>query len=163
MGDVVEPDGPRRREPPRVVHLLRAFAFAYADRTSAIAADIGLHPTDLRALVELLDAERQGRQLTAGGLAQALGMTTPATAALLKRLERRGLLARRRSQLDGRRVELVASPAALELGWHHFGELVDLLAEIAGHFEPRTTLAMEEFLGDALDVLRGDRGGGTAG
>ncbi len=142
-----------KKEAPQAVHLLRKFAFAYTDRIAAIAADAGLHPTDLRALVELLDAQREGRQLTAGGLAEALGMTTPATAALLKRLERQQLLTRRRSQLDGRRVELLASPHAIALGWRHFGEVVDVLTNVINQLDPRSRTIAEQFLQQAVAAL----------
>jgi len=135
------------------VHLLRKFAFAYTDRIAAIAADAGLHPTDLRALVELLDAQREGRLLTAGGLAEALGMTTPATAALLKRLERQELLTRRRSEADGRRVELLASPHAIELGWRHFGAVVEVLADVINQLDSRSRAIAEEVLERAVTAL----------
>jgi len=141
------------KEPPQAVHLLRKFAFAYTDRIAEIAAEAGLHPTDLRALVELLDAERAGRRLTAGGLADALGMTTPATTALLKRMERQQLLTRRRSEVDGRRIELFASPHAIELGWRHFGEVVDLLAEVINQLDARSRVLAEKILQQTLDAL----------
>ena len=144
---------PRTDDVPRSVHLLRKLSLAYVDAIAALAVGAGLHQTDLRALIELLDAEREGRRLGAGDLARALGMTTQATTALVKRLEGEGLVMRRRSQSDGRRVELLVSPRALDIGWRHFGGLVAVLSEAVGGLDDSQHATLEHLLEHALGGL----------
>jgi len=136
-----------------LVHLLRKLSLAYVDAMSALAVTAGLHQTDLRALIELLDAEREGRRLGAGDLGRALGMTTQATTALVKRLEAEGLVVRRRSQSDGRRVELLVSPKALDIGWRQFGDLVAVLSEAVGGLDDADHATVEQLLEHALEGL----------
>jgi DNA-binding MarR family transcriptional regulator len=74
-------------------------SLAYADA-------VGLHPTDLYALNVL---ELSG-PLTAGALAQQIGLTTGATTRLIDRLEQRGHARRVTDSADRRRIliEVVA-------------------------------------------------------
>lgn len=76
---------------------LDRFALAFADRN-------GLHPTDLRALLALLDADRTGTAATPGWLAAELGLGSAATTAVLDRLVRAGHVQRAADQVDRRRV-----------------------------------------------------------
>ena len=55
----------------------------------------------------LAEARGAGTVVTAGDIAEKLGVTTARVAALLKRLESKGLIARRRSQADARVTEVV--------------------------------------------------------
>ena len=55
----------------------------------------------------LAEARGVGTVVTAGDIAERLGVTTARVAALLKRLESKGLIARRRSQADARVTEVV--------------------------------------------------------
>lgn len=144
---------PRTATVPPLVHLLRKFALAYVDAMAALAVEAGLHQTDLRALIELLDAAREDRRLGAGDLGRALGMTTQATTALIKRLEGEGLVTRRRNRSDARRVELLVSPHALDIGWHHFGQLVEVLSEAVVGLDDADHTTIERSLNHALRGL----------
>lgn len=55
----------------------------------------------------LAEARKSGTVVTAGAIAEKLGVSTPRVAALLKRLESKGLIARRRSAVDARVTEVV--------------------------------------------------------
>ena len=55
----------------------------------------------------LAEARGTGAVVTAGDIAERLGVTTARVAALLKRLESKGLIARRRSDADARVTEVV--------------------------------------------------------
>lgn len=53
-------------DPLRLVHLLRGLTVELDLFGAEFAARNGLHPTDLRALIHLLDAARAGRVVTPG-------------------------------------------------------------------------------------------------
>ncbi|MFJ6718470.1 MULTISPECIES: MarR family transcriptional regulator [unclassified Streptomyces] len=127
----------------RLVHLLRAVTVELHLRAAEFAARNGLHPTDLRALIRLLDADRVGDTVTPGRLGEALKLNSAGTTALLDRLERSGLVRRVRDERDRRRVLVAVEEKAVELGWSFFGPLIGSLVE-----------ASEEFTSAELDVVR---------
>jgi DNA-binding MarR family transcriptional regulator len=100
---------------------------------TAIAAQAGLHATDMQALGVLL---RRGEPVTAGDLAGVTGLTTGAVTRLVDRLERDGYVARRRDDLDRRKVWITAVPERLD--------------EIAGLYRD-VALAHERLLSDYSD------------
>jgi hypothetical protein len=91
------------------------------------ARSAGLHATDVRALVSLLDAERAGVEATPTWLAQQIGMTSQATTAVIHRLQAAGHVERVRSASEGRSSRLAVTDDAIDLGWSFFGPLLDRL------------------------------------
>jgi DNA-binding MarR family transcriptional regulator len=87
----------------------------------------------------MLDAERAEESMTPGRLGARLHLNSPATTAVIDRLEALGLLARERDPHDRRRVLLIVSEQAKTLGWSFFGPLV-----------ARILAAMDEF--DEIDL-----------
>ena len=92
----------------------------------------GLHTTDLRALIALLDAGRTGRRATPGWLGEQLGLNSAGITSLLDRLERLGRLQRVRDTEGRRRVFLEVTAKAVELGWSFFGPLIDAAIDEMG-------------------------------
>ena len=84
----------------------------------AVADSLGLNRTDMRC-VDILD--REGR-LTAGQLADHVGLTTGAVTTLVDRLERAGLARRVRDSEDRRRVYVELTDAARENGQRFYAE-----------------------------------------
>ncbi len=78
-----------------IVHLLRAVAVELGPHSARFANQNGTHPTDVRALIALMDAVRAGTELTAGRLGGPLGLNSAGTTALVDRLERAGQVRRR--------------------------------------------------------------------
>ncbi|WP_041823894.1 MarR family winged helix-turn-helix transcriptional regulator [Streptantibioticus cattleyicolor] len=130
----------------RLVHLLRAVTVELDLRGAEFAARNGLHPTDLRALIRLLDADRAGTAVTPGRLGEALRLNSAGVTALVDRLERLGLVRRDRDRRDRRRVLLTVTPEAVELGWSFFGPLIGQLVEVAGEFTPDELDAVRRYL-----------------
>jgi MarR family transcriptional regulator, negative regulator of the multidrug operon emrRAB len=89
----------------RTANLLGAFALTLADRTgAAVHAGAGVSGSDAAALITLRNyAEGEPLDL----LRRALALSQPGVVRLADRLERRGLVKRRRSGRDGRSVGLV--------------------------------------------------------
>ncbi|KUL51431.1 MarR family transcriptional regulator [Streptomyces sp. NRRL F-4489] len=146
----------------RLVHLLRAVTVEFGLRGAEFAGRNGLHPTDLRALICLLDAERAGATLTPGRLGEALRLNSAGTTALLDRLERLGLVRRRRDERDRRRVLLAVEQKAVEVGWAFFGPLIANLVETAEDFTPGELDAIQRYLTAALHAAA-PPGGNTKG
>ncbi len=134
----------------RLVHLLRAVTVEFDLRGAEFAARNGLHPTDLRALIHLLDADRAGTDVTAGWLGAALRLNSAGTTALLDRLERLGLVCRKRDENDRRRVMLTVERKAVELGWSFFGSLIANLVDAAKDFTPGELDIVHRYLTAAL-------------
>jgi DNA-binding MarR family transcriptional regulator len=119
-----------------LVHQLREVALRLDLAAMEFARTTGLHATDVRALIRLLDAERARVQATPTWLSQQLGMTSQATTAVIHRLEVAGHIERLRSASDGRSSRLVVSNSAVELGWQFFGPLLERLIEVTGDLSP---------------------------
>lgn len=116
-----------------LVHLLRAVAVDLNLLGADFAARTGLHPTDVRALIELLDAGRAGARMTPGQLGARLSLNSASTTAVVDRLERLGHVRRSRDERDRRRVLLDVDPQAVALGWQFFGPLIAaVLGVLAG-------------------------------
>ena len=107
----------------------------------------------------LAEARESGAVVTAGAIAEKLGVSTPRVAALLKRLESKGLIARERSAVDARvtevvltdegaarveafRIEMRAQVAMLidELGEERLRDFFETASEIRARLHPPTML-----------------------
>ncbi|MEU3987503.1 MarR family transcriptional regulator [Streptomyces platensis] len=129
-----------------LVHLLREVTVRLDLAGARFAGRNGLHPTDLRALISLLDAARAGEESTPGRLGDRLGLNSAGTTALIDRLERLGLLRRVRDTRDRRRVLLEVDDRALALGQSFFGPLIDRTIALLATFEAEEQAAIRRFL-----------------
>lgn len=112
----------------------------------AFAAANGLHPTDLRALIVLLDAARAGLDATPGWLAGQLDLGSAAVTALVDRLEGAGHLRRTRDRPDRRRVRLVVSDQAVTMGWSFWGPLISDVVGRLRSFDNNQIDTIRQFL-----------------
>jgi len=129
-----------------LIHLLRSVAVDLDLAAGAFAAGHGLHQTDLRALIALLDAERAGETMSPGRLGTRLRLNSPAVTALIDRLEGLGLARRQRDPGDRRRVLLAVSDEAKALGWTFFGPLIEGVLAALDAFSPAELDAYERVL-----------------
>ncbi|MGW1926372.1 MarR family transcriptional regulator [Streptomyces massasporeus] len=136
-----------------IFHLLREVTVEYGLRQGEFAARNGMHPTDVRALICLLDAERASTDATAGWLGERLGLNSAGTTAVVDRLERLGHVARVRDTRDRRRVLLTVEDRAKELGRAHFGPLVEGAVALLGGFEEAEKEAVRRFLAGVRDLM----------
>ncbi|MHB6909686.1 MarR family transcriptional regulator [Streptomyces sp. DB-54] len=138
-----------------LVHLLREVTVRLDLAGGEFAARNGLHPTDLRALIALLDAARAGEELTAGRLGARLGLNSAGTTALVDRLERLGYLRRVRDTRDRRRVLLAVDPGAVTLGRSFFGPLIERTLAMLDTFDAGERAAIRRFLTGVRDAADG--------
>ncbi|KJK59254.1 MarR family winged helix-turn-helix transcriptional regulator [Saccharothrix sp. ST-888] len=147
----------------QLVHLLRALTVELDLLGGEFAGLHGLHPTDLRALIALLDAARAGTQLTPGRLGEQLHLNSAGTTALVDRLERLGLIRRVRDTGDRRRVLLVVEERAMELGQSFFGPLIGGMVAALGDFDAAELAAARRFLVTMAQVVAATREGPAGG
>jgi len=137
----------------RTVHRLRALTVELDLLAASFAQRHGLHPTDLRALIALLDAAREGTPATPGRLGRELGVNSAGTTAVLDRLERLGLVRRTRDGHDRRRVLLEVTGRAVELGQGFFGPLIGEVAALVEGLSAAERATVEGFLASVREVV----------
>ena len=140
-------------EAPQTVHRLRALTLLLDEHGAAFARRHGLGPTDVRALIALLDLERTGVPASPTLLAQELRITTASTTVLLDRLERAGHVRRTPRADDRRRVDVTVTDSAKELGWAFFGPVIDTTRAVLAARTPAERAAVDRFLDDLLAAL----------
>ncbi|MFD6063401.1 MULTISPECIES: MarR family winged helix-turn-helix transcriptional regulator [Rhodococcus] len=137
----VDPD-----EGAQTVHRLRALAVELNLLGAEFAQLHGLHTTDLRALICILDAHRAGLAATPGWLGSQLGINSASVTALLDRMEKAGLIRRDRDADDRRRSLLAVTPRAVDLGQTFFGPLIDRAAAVLDDFDAVERATISRFL-----------------
>ena len=141
----------------RLAYLLRRLNVELDQLGHEFAVQHRLHPTDMRALVAVMDAARGGQIMTPGRLGEELNLTSPSVTALVDRLERQGHLRRVRDQRDRRRVTLEIEPQALALGADFFGPLnTELLAAMEAFSKAELQVA-SRFLEVMTEVIEANR------
>lgn len=107
---------------------------------------LGLGPTDVRFLT-LLDLYGP---LTPGRLATLTGLTTGSVTGVIDRLERAGLVGRRRDDTDRRKVRVVAMPEATARLAAERQDNLDLLDTVLERRDPAELAVIARFLGEVV-------------
>jgi DNA-binding MarR family transcriptional regulator len=141
----------------QVVHQLRAVTVELDLLAAEFAQRNGLHPTDLRALICLLDAARSGAPATPGQLGRQLGLNSAGTTALVDRLERLGHVRRTRDARDRRRVRLEVDEKAVALGWSFFGPLITEVVAALRALSRAELATVQHFLLDMQKIVAAQR------
>lgn len=136
----------------QIVHALRAATVELNLIGADFASTHRLHLTDLRAIIELLDAERAGTVVTPGLLGERLGLNSASVTALVDRLEEIGHVHRRRDPDDRRRVFLDVMPSAKDLGWAFFGPLIASIVTATTGFDETEIATVRRFLETVRDA-----------
>ncbi len=146
-----------------LVHLLRRVTMELDLLAATFAATHRLHPTDLRALVHLLDADRAGLTATPGWLGAQLGMNSAGVTGLVDRLEELGHIRRVRDTTDRRRIRLAVEPQAHTIGWAFFGPLITQLVSALHDFDEAELATVRRFLQTVDGAVRTTRTARPAG
>lgn len=139
----------------REVALLLRQLTVESNRSSAVFGDThGLHRTDLDALAVVVGAALAGREMTPGRLATELRLSSPATTALVDRLERSGHLVRERSSTDRRQVVLRVQDTARELAREFFTPMAGRVGAVLAEMTDDEVRVVGAFLHRAVEALR---------
>jgi len=138
---------------------LRALSAADGVLNAAVAAAMGIHPTDLLA-ADVLD--RDG-PMTVGALARTLHLSPGAATALVDRLERAGLAARRPDPTSRRRVLVTPTGEGADRSEALFAPLVTRAEELLSGYGDESLTLIEGFVRAATHLIsehaRAIRGG----
>jgi len=111
-------------------------------------ADVSLpHPTRPGCLTVLYEGP-----LPAGKSAEAIGLTPAAVTSLLDRLEKRGLVRRKRSAEDRRKVLVEITPRALELADRYYGPTFRAREKHLASLMERELAVVERFVRESLEL-----------
>ena len=141
------------------VHRLRALVVELHLLGAEFARTNGLHATDLRALICLLDADRDGQAATPTWLRQQLHLNSASVTALIDRMEKSGHVRRRRDSRDRRRVLIHVTPEAVELGWAFFGPAIANAATLMEAYRADEVGVIDRFLVDMHRAIGASRDG----
>ncbi|MEU1479023.1 MarR family transcriptional regulator [Streptomyces sp. NPDC005760] len=135
-----------------IVHLLRAVSVELGLHSARFAQRNAMHPTDVRALISLMDASRAEEEMTAGRLGAELGLNSAGTTSLIDRLERAGHVRRVRGRQDRRKVVVEVDERAVELGQAFFGPLIGRAVELLQGYDESERAAIRGFLAGVRDA-----------
>ncbi|MDQ6523282.1 MarR family transcriptional regulator [Nocardioides sp. LHD-245] len=138
----------------RAPALVQRFSYELNRFTHLFAHRHGLHPTDVDALAHLHQAALRGESTTPTRLAAAIGLSAPATSALLRRLETSGHVERTTDPADGRRHLLTLTASARQVAAGFFGPLADALRASLAGLDDAEVAVVERWLADATDAAR---------
>ncbi|MDZ7928714.1 MAG: MarR family transcriptional regulator [Rhodococcus sp. (in: high G+C Gram-positive bacteria)] len=144
-------------EPAATVHRLRALTVELDLLGAEFAQRHKLHPTDIRALICLLDADRSGTRATPGWLGTQLGLESASVTALIDRMAKRNLVLRDPDPSDRRRVLLRVTAHASELGTTFFGPVIGRAVDELARFTPEQRATIDEFLTTMRAVVTATR------
>ena len=129
-----------------VVDHLRRYGAEASRVVDVFAKTHKMHPTDLQALVLILNAERQGEPATPGTLRQVLNVTSGAVTGTVDRLVRAGHVRRVPDAHDRRQVRLHQDDAGQQLGSEFFGPLGHRVDASMARYDEEQLELIEDFL-----------------
>jgi DNA-binding MarR family transcriptional regulator len=125
----------------RYVPLAREFSARVLLFHEAVADSVGLNATDVKVLRLLGDAP-----MTAGQLAEHIGLTGAAVTAVVDRLEAAGYATRVRDEADRRRVTIRAVPAKTRRIDRLYDAYGAEMAKILAGYDAKEFALLEDFL-----------------
>lgn len=144
-------------DPLATVHRLRALVVELHLLGAEFARAHGLHATDLRALICLLDADRSGFEATPTWLREQLHLNSASVTALVDRMEKSGHVRRERDVRDRRRVLIHVTPEAVQLGRMFFGPTIANATTAISTYSAEQLQTIDSFLADMQRAIDGAR------
>jgi DNA-binding MarR family transcriptional regulator len=142
---------PRRTRPEllkKIDEMLRKVSAQSVLISDLVAGLVGLNSTDLECLDLLLLAG----PTTAGKLAEHTGLTSGATTAVIDRLERAGLVTRRRDHEDRRRVLVEIVHSGIERIAPFYAPIAEKMKQLNRQFTDAELAAVVDYMTKALEA-----------
>ncbi|GAB3618838.1 MarR family transcriptional regulator [Glutamicibacter endophyticus] len=128
---------------------LQEFTQATERYVESTSRHYGTHRTDMHALGVIMQYQRRGQLPAPRDLSRELKLSSPATTAMLDRLERLGYIQRQRSDSDRRIVRIAPTPLAREHGQLMFRPLAESIGEILQEYSAEQLALISGFITEA--------------
>lgn len=137
---------PPNSPPQALVRLLQDFTIEANRYVDTAGGRNGMHRTDLNALAVIMKHSAKGTVVTPGVLRKELHLSSPATTALIDRLDQSGHVIRERLGTDRRQVQLRMTPKAYQDGSAMFMPLSRHMGEAMALFAPEELETVTRFM-----------------
>jgi DNA-binding MarR family transcriptional regulator len=127
---------PANSAPQSLVRLLQDFTLEANRYVDTAGGRNDMHRTDLNALAVIMRHSAKGTVVTPGILRRELHLSSPATTALIDRLDQSGHVVRERLGADRRQVQLRMTPKAFKDGGAMFMPLSRHMGTAMAEFSP---------------------------
>lgn len=134
----------------RLVMLLQEFGQASDRYVESTGAQYGTHRTDMNALAIIMKYERRSVLPSPRDLSRDLQLSSPATTAMLDRLERLGLIERKRSDQDRRVVRIALTAKARTKGREMFLPLGAKMLEVIERYDAAQLEVIMRFMDEVV-------------
>nr|WKF56394.1 hypothetical protein HUO10_000851 [Paraburkholderia busanensis] len=163
MRDSQQRTQPHPPEDPRGLHIagdnigrqLQEIAILTREAASHLGAALGLNPTDLAAMEQLMT----NGPLPPTELAARLDVTTAGITQVIDRLERAGHVVRERQIDDKRRVLVRPMQTSIAQTYQHIAPMLNGLDAVLSALDGKRRKVIEQFLAQVIDVYRVTRPG----
>ncbi len=138
--------------PPPLVRLLQEFSLEANRYVDAAGGRNDMHRTDLNALSVIMQHTARNQVVTPGVLRKELHLSSPATTALIDRLDKSGHVVRERQGADRRQVQLRLTDKAYRDGGAMFLPLARHMGVALEGFTPEEQDVATRFLTAMIDA-----------
>jgi DNA-binding MarR family transcriptional regulator len=132
--------------PHPLVRLLQEFTLEANRYVDTAGGRKDMHRTDLNALAVIMRHTAKGNIVTPGLLRKELHLSSPATTALIDRLDTSGHVVRERGGADRRQVQLKMTPKAFQEGGAIFAPLSQRMGSAMSDFTPAELEIVTRFM-----------------
>ncbi len=140
------PGPPAAGVPHPLVRLLQEFTLEANRYVDTAGGRKDMHRTDLNALAVIMRHTAKGSVVTPGVLRKELNLSSPATTALIDRLDSSGHVVRERLSSDRRQVQLKMTPKAYQEGGAIFGPLARRMGTAMANFSEEELETVSRFM-----------------
>ena len=137
-----------------ILNLLRDYRAAETTSRREARRETAMGETDLLAMRLLVQADEEGRLLTPGAIASALGISTASTTALVDRLSAAGFVERRPHETDRRSTVVVPTVRSENEVREALGRGQASLARVADEMSPHEMDIVAQFLRNLIGAVR---------
>lgn len=136
--------GPQSGHP--LLRILQEFTLEANRYVDAAGDRKDMHRTDMNALAVIMRHTARGNVVTPGLLRKELNLSSPATTALIDRLDNSGHVVRERHSTDRRQVQLKMTPKAFQEGGAIFAPLAQHMGSAIARFSEEELETVTRFM-----------------
>ncbi|VXC38669.1 MarR family winged helix-turn-helix transcriptional regulator [Arthrobacter sp. 8AJ] len=145
-----EQAGPQFGHP--LLRILQEFTIEANQYVDAAGDRKDMHRTDMNALAVIMRHTARGNVVTPGLLRKELNLSSPATTALIDRLDNSGHVVRERHSTDRRQVQLKMTPKAFQEGGAIFAPLARHMGSAMAGFTEEELDTVTRFMTAMIDA-----------